>query len=77
LEHVAQGGTLAEEVISSVRTVQAFGTQKTLSSLFDTHIARSRLANFKLSVVQGCTMGFIYFCFIGAYGLGKCGTSSE
>jgi ATP-binding cassette subfamily B (MDR/TAP) protein 1 len=74
LEHVAQGGTLAEEVISSVRTVQAFGTQRTLSALFDSHIARSRRANFKLSVVQGCSMGFFYFCFLASYGLGESGT---
>lgn len=28
LDKVAEGGSLAEEIVSSVRTTQAFGTQK-------------------------------------------------
>jgi hypothetical protein len=38
LRHVAEGGTLAEEVISTVRTAQAVGAQKFLSNMYDEHI---------------------------------------
>ena len=42
LQYVSDGGTLAEEVISTIRTAQAFGTQTTLANIYDTHIAKSR-----------------------------------
>jgi ATP-binding cassette subfamily B (MDR/TAP) protein 1 len=35
LQLSAEGGTLAEEVISSVRNTHAFGTQKRLSNMYD------------------------------------------
>lgn len=35
LEKTAEGGTLAEEVISSVRNTHAFGTQKKLTAMYD------------------------------------------
>lgn len=34
LERTAEGGTLAEEVISSIRNAHAFGTQKKLGALY-------------------------------------------
>lgn len=35
LEATAQGATLAEEVISSIRSVHAFGNQKRLAAMYD------------------------------------------
>lgn len=35
LEKTAEGGTLAEEVFSSVRNTHAFGTQKKLTAMYD------------------------------------------
>lgn len=35
LQLSAEGGTLAEEVISSVRNTHAFGTQKRLANMYD------------------------------------------
>lgn len=35
LGHTAEGATLVEEVVSSIRTTHAFGTQKKLAQLYD------------------------------------------
>ncbi|KAF7355943.1 hypothetical protein MVEN_00923500 [Mycena venus] len=44
LKHVAEGGTLAEETISTIRTAHAFGSQETLASLYDGFVAKSSCA---------------------------------
>ncbi|OAX43170.1 P-loop containing nucleoside triphosphate hydrolase protein [Rhizopogon vinicolor AM-OR11-026] len=69
LKHVAQAGSLAEEVISTIRTAQAFGTQKILSGLYDKNINISRLADFKTSIWQGAGFGCIMFMIYSAYAL--------
>ena len=38
-------GTLVEEVIPSIRTVHAFGTQKILASLYNIHIRGAHVLN--------------------------------
>ena len=44
LEAVAKAGTLAEEAVGSVRTVQAFGTTATLRKNFDVFMALMKKA---------------------------------
>ncbi|KAI0287212.1 P-loop containing nucleoside triphosphate hydrolase protein [Russula brevipes] len=41
LKHVAEGGTIAEEIVSTIRTAKAFGTQKVLASLYDVPAQKS------------------------------------
>jgi ATP-binding cassette subfamily B (MDR/TAP) protein 1 len=50
---IAEGGTLAEEVISTVRTAQAFGTQQKLSSLYDEHADKALVVDAKAAVWNG------------------------
>ena len=69
LQHVAEGGTLAEEVISTVRTAQAFGTQNVLASLYETHVNKSRAVDLKAAVWHGAGLSFFFFVIYGAYGL--------
>ncbi|KAG1822804.1 P-loop containing nucleoside triphosphate hydrolase protein [Suillus subaureus] len=69
LNHVAEGGTLAEEVIATVRTAQAFGAQKFLSSLYDKHIDGSRIANSKGAIWQGGGLASFFFVIYSAYAL--------
>ncbi|KAF9221679.1 P-loop containing nucleoside triphosphate hydrolase protein [Gyrodon lividus] len=69
LKHVAQGGTLAEEVISTVRTAHAFGTQKTLSGLYDVHIVAARTIDAKAALFQGSGLGVFFFVIYSAYAL--------
>ncbi|KAH0832051.1 ste6-like protein [Lanmaoa asiatica] len=69
LKHVAEGGTLAEEVISTIRTAHAFGTQKTLSSLYDTHIQAALVVDAKSATSHGAGLGVFFFVIYAAYAL--------
>lgn len=69
LKHVAEGGTLAEEVISTVRTAQAFGTQSILSGLYNAHIDKSQNVDMKAAVWQGGGLAVFFFVIYGAYAL--------
>jgi ATP-binding cassette subfamily B (MDR/TAP) protein 1 len=69
LKHVADGGSLAEEVISTVRTAQAFGTQATLSTLYDTHIDESRKVDLKAAIWHGGGLAVFFFVIYSAYAL--------
>ncbi|KZP33057.1 P-loop containing nucleoside triphosphate hydrolase protein [Athelia psychrophila] len=69
LGFIAEGGTLAEEVISSVRTAQAFGSQQILAKLYDTKNARATRIDLRTAVVNGVGLGCFYFIVYAAYGL--------
>lgn len=71
LKHVAEGGTLAEEVISSIRTAHAFGTQKVLSGLYDVYVNEAGRINAKSAIFHGIGLGVFFFVIYSAYGLGK------
>lgn len=60
---------MAGEVISTVRTAQAFGNQKVLSNLYDVHIAKSLAIELKSSIWNGVGLGFFFFVIYGAYAL--------
>ncbi len=44
----AEGGTVADEVISSVRNAVAFGTQGRLAKQYDTHLERAEFFGFRV-----------------------------
>ncbi|KAG2071587.1 P-loop containing nucleoside triphosphate hydrolase protein [Suillus decipiens] len=69
LKHVAEAGSLAEEVISTVRTAQAFGTQKVLSGIYDKHIDVTRVVDIKASISHGAGLGSLFFVIYAAYAL--------
>lgn len=71
LNHVADGGSLAEEVISTIRTAQAFGTQRILSGLYDRHIDESRKVDLKAAVWHGGGLAVFFFVIYSAYALGE------
>ncbi|KIJ54732.1 hypothetical protein M422DRAFT_200639 [Sphaerobolus stellatus SS14] len=66
---VAEGGTLAEEVISTIRTAQAFGSQTVLSSLYDTHVIKARNVDAKAAFVHGGGLGVFFFVIYSSYSL--------
>lgn len=72
LKHVADGGTVAEEVISTIRTAQAFGTQKILSDMYDVHVGKANEVDNKAAVWHGVGLGVFFFVIYSAYGLGMC-----
>ena len=61
LQAIAEAGSLAEEVISTVRTAQAFGTQSTLSTLYNTHVLVAHKAEVKIAIAAGFGMGIFFF----------------
>lgn len=69
LKHVANGGSVAEEVISTVRTAKAFGSQQKLSAMYDANINQSREADLGSSVVLGCGLSVFFFVIYSAYAL--------
>lgn len=69
LTHIGQGGTLAEEVISTIRTSHAFGSQNMLHSLYNKHVLRARVVDLKSAAIHGCSLGVMFFSIYGSYAL--------
>ncbi|KAH7374226.1 putative Leptomycin B resistance protein pmd1 [Cadophora sp. MPI-SDFR-AT-0126] len=59
----AVGGTVVEEVISSIRNAVAFGTQDKLAKEYDTHLKIAEKGGFKAKALTGSMVGFI-LCFL-------------
>jgi ATP-binding cassette subfamily B (MDR/TAP) protein 1 len=69
LAFVAEGGSFAEEVISTVRTAQAFGTQKTLGRLYDISVSKAFSVDNKAALWHGGGLGCFFFVIYAAYAL--------
>jgi ATP-binding cassette subfamily B (MDR/TAP) protein 1 len=65
----AQGGSVAEEVISSVRNAIAFGTQDRLAKQYDTHLVRAETFGFKLKSTLGVMVAGMMTILYLNYGL--------
>ncbi|KAF2206342.1 hypothetical protein CERZMDRAFT_53286 [Cercospora zeae-maydis SCOH1-5] len=63
LASYAEGGTVAEEVISSIRNAIAFGTQDKLAKEYDKHLAIAEVAGFKTKAITGSMIGFL-MCYV-------------
>jgi ATP-binding cassette, subfamily B (MDR/TAP), member 1 len=57
------GGTVAEEVLSSIRNATAFGTQDKLARQYDLHLAEAQKWGFRLKSSLGVMIGFM-LCFV-------------
>ncbi|KAJ8096727.1 P-loop containing nucleoside triphosphate hydrolase protein [Lipomyces tetrasporus] len=64
LEGSSTGGSIAEEVLSSIRTVQAFGIQDRLASRYDKYLAISEKWAFKAGIALGSVTGVMW---LGVY----------
>ncbi|OJJ48822.1 hypothetical protein ASPZODRAFT_139784 [Penicilliopsis zonata CBS 506.65] len=64
------GGTVAEEVISSIRNATAFGTQDKLARQFETHLAEAEKWGTKLQIILGMMIGSMFGIMFLNYGLG-------
>ncbi|ORX90713.1 P-loop containing nucleoside triphosphate hydrolase protein [Basidiobolus meristosporus CBS 931.73] len=69
LDHYSISGTLAEEVISSIRTATAFGQQKKLSEMYNKNIADAKKEGLKKAFTTGLGIGVIFFIIYCAYSL--------
>jgi ATP-binding cassette subfamily B (MDR/TAP) protein 1 len=65
----AQGGSIAEEVISSIRNAIAFGTQDRLAKQYDTHLIKAEIFGFKLKSTLGVMVALMMTILYLNYGL--------
>ena len=65
----AEGGTIAEEAISSVRNATAFNTQEKLARQYDTFLARAEKSGRKVQIMMGSMLAMM-MCIVNLlYGL--------
>ena len=69
LASYAAGGTVAEEVISSIRNATAFSTQDKLARQYDLHLKEAEKWGFKLKVALACMIGGMMGVIYLNYGL--------
>jgi ATP-binding cassette subfamily B (MDR/TAP) protein 1 len=69
LESYALGGTIAEEVISSIRNATAFGTQDKLARQYDRHLIEAEKWGFKVKYSLGIMVGGMFLVIYLNYGL--------
>jgi ATP-binding cassette, subfamily B (MDR/TAP), member 1 len=71
LTHQAHSGSLAEEVIATIRTAHAFDVRHSLGTLFDKHVELGHAVEIKMAIVTGIGLSAIFFAIYAAYGLGE------
>ena len=71
LKQVAEGGSIAEEVIATIRTAQAFGTQNVLARLYNDRIDAAHKVDMKAAVWHGGGLASFFFVIYAAYALGE------
>ncbi|KAM3546105.1 hypothetical protein ARSEF1564_001004 [Beauveria bassiana] len=69
LESYAEGGTIAEEVFSSVRNAIAFGTQERLAKKYDKHLAQAEYFGFRVKSSMAIMLGGMMLVLFLTYGL--------
>jgi ATP-binding cassette subfamily B (MDR/TAP) protein 1 len=68
----AKASTVAEEIISSVRTAQAFGTQEKLANLYDENLISAQKMGYKQQLTAAVMLSTMFFSVYAFYGLGFC-----
>lgn len=75
LSSYAEGGTVAEEVISSIRNAIAFGTQDKLAREYDKHLTIAEKSGFIMKAITGAMIGILmcyaYMTYALAFWLGS------
>ncbi|KAF4963951.1 hypothetical protein FSARC_8086 [Fusarium sarcochroum] len=69
LEAYARGGSLADEVISSIRNAVAFGTQERLARQYDAHLKNAEYFGFRVKGAVACMVAGMMLVLYLNYGL--------
>lgn len=69
VDSYAEGGSVAEEVISSVRNAVAFGTQDRLARQYDSHLVKAEASGFKVKASIGVMVAGMMSILYLNYGL--------
>ncbi|CAG7935572.1 unnamed protein product [Penicillium nalgiovense] len=70
LESAGAGGTVAEEVISSIRNATAFGTQDKLAKQYESHLLHAERWGMRLQMSLAVMVGIMFGLMFMNYGLG-------
>lgn len=70
LDSYGAGGTVAEEVISSIRNATAFGTQDKLAKQYEQHLAVAEKWGIRTQMIVGVMIGSMFGFMFMNYGLG-------
>ncbi|XP_011403751.1 PREDICTED: multidrug resistance protein 1A-like, partial [Amphimedon queenslandica] len=65
----ATAGALAEEVLSSIKTVIAFGGEYKESDRYTSHLKSARSAGIKKGLGLGLSLGYVFFLIFSAYAI--------
>ena len=69
LDNIAASGNLAEEVISTIRTAKAFGSQLLLGTLYDAELHKARKTGYKVASVNALVWTSVFFIIYCSYAL--------
>ncbi|PNS16458.1 Leptomycin B resistance protein pmd1 [Sphaceloma murrayae] len=69
LEQYGKGGSLAEEVLSSIRNATAFNAQDKLAKQYDVFLAKAEKSGFKTKGFTGCLIGVLFMMIYLNYAL--------
>lgn len=70
LNYYSYAGAVAEEVISSMRTVLSFGTEKKMVDRFEAQLKKAEKVGIYKGMADGVSLGTIYFIIYLSYALG-------
>jgi len=60
---------MAEEVISTIRTARAFGTEKTLTGIYSEHVEKAKVFDARAAIWNGGGMACFFFFVYAVYSL--------
>lgn len=67
LEAEGKAGNFLDQVLGSIRIVQAFAAEKALSDRYDQYLAKVEQAGVKKAVVRGSELSVLYYCVITSF----------
>ncbi|XP_063777832.1 ATP-binding cassette sub-family B member 5-like isoform X2 [Pseudophryne corroboree] len=70
LSAYAKAGAVAEEVLSSIRTVVAFGGQEKEIKRYTNNLGEAKKLGIKKAIASQLALGFVYLIVYASYGLG-------
>ncbi len=65
----AEAGGVANEVLSLIRIVSAYGGQEEEAQRYEKALKKAYSANVKRALLSGASLGFVMFCILCIYGL--------
>ena len=72
MDRLGAAATVAEEIISSVRLAQAFGSEGQLAKLYDDNLAGAQRMGYRIAFVMAMMIATMYFVILATYALGFC-----